>query len=169
MAEIDDTIITAPKAPEPCRVLLVDDDELLRTRLAILLEHAGYLVSVAGSGEEALRRLESDPCSIVISDWEMPEMDGIALTRHLRSQRLDSYIYVFLLTARRGKRDTVAGLQAGADDYISKDAPPEEILARLETARRIITLEQALRAANRENRRLATTDALTGVRNRRYM
>ena len=169
MADVEDTIVMAPEAVEPCKVLLVDDDELMRTQLSILLQHAGYIVSVAGSGEEALRCLDADPCSIVISDWEMPEMDGIALTRHLRSQRLESYIYVFLLTVRRAKRDIVVGLQAGADDYISKDAPPEEILARLETARRIVTLEQALRSANRENRRLAITDALTGVRNRRYM
>jgi diguanylate cyclase (GGDEF)-like protein len=169
MADVEDTIVMAPEAVEPCKVLLVDDDELMRTQLSILLQHAGYIVSVAGSGEEALRCLDADPCSIVISDWEMPEMDGIALTRHLRGQRLESYIYVFLLTVRRAKRDIVVGLQAGADDYISKDAPPEEILARLETARRIVTLEQALRSANRENRRLAITDALTGVRNRRYM
>ena len=169
MADVDETIVMAPESVEPCKVLLVDDDELLRAQLAILLQHAGYIVSVAGSGEEALRCLDADPCSIVISDWEMPEMDGIALTRHLRSQRQESYTYVFLLTARRGKRDIVAGLQAGADDYISKDAPPEEILARLETARRIVTLEQALRSANRENRRLAITDALTGARNRRYL
>ena len=169
MADVEDTIVMAPETVEPCKVLLVDDDELLRAQLAVLLQHAGYIVSVAGSGEEALRCLDADPCSIVISDWEMPEMDGIALTRHLRAQRQESYIYVFLLTARRGKRDIVAGLQAGADDYISKDAPPEEILARLETARRIVTLEQALRSANRESRRLAVTDALTGARNRRYM
>ena len=169
MANVEDTIVMAPEAVEPCRVLLVDDDELLRTQLSVLLQHAGYLVSVAGSGEEALRCLDAAPCSIVISDWEMPEMDGIALTRHLRSQRLESYIYVFLLTVRHSKRDIVVGLQAGADDYISKDAPPEEILARLETARRIVTLEQALRSANRENRRLAITDALTGARNRRYL
>ena len=169
LADVDDTIVMAPETAEPCKVLLVDDDELMRAQLSVLLQHAGYIVSLAGSGEEALRCLDADPCSIVISDWEMPEMDGIALTRHLRSQRQKSYIYVFLLTARRGKRDIVAGLQAGADDYISKDAPPEEILARLETARRIVTLEQALRSANRENRRLAITDALTGTRNRRYM
>jgi two-component system cell cycle response regulator len=169
MTDVEDTIVMAPQIVEPCKVLLVDDDELLRLQLSSLLQHAGYIVSVAASGEEALRRLDTEPCSIVISDWDMPEMDGIALTRHLRNQRLDSYIYVFLLTARRGKRDIVVGLQAGADDYISKDASPEEILARLETARRIVTLEQALRSANRENRRLAVTDALTGARNRRYL
>ena len=169
MADVEDTIVMAPEAAEPCKVLVVDDDELMRTQLSILLQHAGYIVTVAASGEEALRCLDADPCSIVISDWEMPDMDGIALTRHLRGQRLESYIYVFLLTVRRAKRDIVVGLQAGADDYISKDAPPEEILARLETARRIVTLEQALRSANRENRRLAITDALTGTRNRRYM
>ena len=160
------TQITLESSPA---ILLAEDDPVTRMLMTRFLKNAGYQVDAVANGSEALDRMARRYYPILVTDWEMPEMDGIALTRHLRSQRQESYIYVFLLTARRGKRDIVAGLQAGADDYISKDAPPEEILARLETARRIVTLEQALRSANRENRRLAITDALTGTRNRRYM
>ena len=165
----DTTVILAPQSQQPCEVLIVDDDELVRAQLAAMLQLAGYKVSLAHSGEEALRHVESHPCSIMISDWEMPDMDGVTLTRHVRRLRREGYIYILLLTVRGAKRDVVTGLRAGADDYIPKGASTEELLARLETARRITVLEQSLRKANRENRRLATTDALTGVRNRRYL
>lgn len=170
MSEFDDTtVIMTPGLQQPCEVLLVDDDELVRERLALLLTKAGYLVTLVQSGDEALRMLDSQPYSILITDWEMPNMDGIALTRNVRQRRGEGYIYILLLTVRDGKRDVVAGLQAGADDYILKGAPAEELLARLETARRITILERSLRTAYQENRRLATVDALTGVRNRRYL
>lgn len=170
MADFDDTtIIMTPQAQQPCEVLLVDDDELVRERLALLLTKAGYLVTLVQSGDEALQMLASQPYSILVTDWEMPNMDGIALTRNVRQRRGEGYIYILLLTVRDGKHDVIAGLRAGADDYILKGAPPEELLARLETARRITILERSLRTAYQENRRLATVDALTGVRNRRYL
>jgi diguanylate cyclase (GGDEF)-like protein len=170
MSDFDDTTIIAPPKPaEACEVLIVDDDELVRQQLALLVKGAGYNVTEASSGEDALRCLDSRPYSIIISDWQMPDMDGVALTRNVRQRRGEGYVYILLLTARKGQRDVVTGLQAGADDYILKGASPEELLARLETARRITFLEQSLRNANRENRRLAVTDALTGVRNRRYL
>jgi diguanylate cyclase (GGDEF)-like protein len=96
-------------------------------------------------------------------------MDGLALCRSLRSQGNNAYVYVLLLTVRKTKPDVLAGLAAGADDYIVKGAPPEEILARLEVGRRITRLEHSLRVSNRENRRLSVTDPLTGLRNRRYL
>lgn len=163
------TIIQSPTARNSCEVMIVDDDELLCEHMTVLLELAGYDVRQCRSGQEAIKSLAERPCSIVISDWEMPDMDGIALTRHLREQSKDSYIYILLLTIREGKRNIVAGLQAGADDYIAKGASPEEIVARVETGRRISNLEQSLRKANRENRRQATTDALTGVHNRAFL
>jgi two-component system cell cycle response regulator len=171
MSEIDDTtvILTTPESQQPCEVLLVDDDELVRERMALLLQKAGYRVTLAQSGDEALQMLDIQRYSVLITDWEMPNMDGLALIRNVRQRRGEGYIYILLLTVRDGKRDVVTGLQAGADDYILKGAPPEELLARLETARRITILERSLRTAYQENRRLATVDALTGVRNRRYL
>jgi two-component system, cell cycle response regulator len=166
----DDTILTlTPDPPRECRVLVVDDDELIRFRLSALLRAAGCEVYTAASGEEALRVLESHFCQIVLTDWHMPDMDGLALCRHLRAMVGQGYIYVMMLTVRDGRSDVVSGLSAGADDYVVKGASSEEILARLEVAKRITHLEHSLRASNRENRRMSVTDALTGALNRRYL
>src|SRR5690349_8553055 len=119
MTQLDDTTaITQIDQPPPCRILVVDDDEMIRRKLSALLRRAGYEVITAANGEEALRTLDAEFCPIVIADWEMPDMDGIALCRALRSRQSEGYIYVLLLTVRKGKRDVVAGLTAGADDYI---------------------------------------------------
>jgi diguanylate cyclase (GGDEF)-like protein len=153
----------------PCTVLVVDDDELVREELVALISEAGYDVRVAKSGAEALAVFDKEPCRIVLSDWEMPDMDGVALCRNIRTRRLSSYTYVLMLTVRRTKRDVVAGLTAGADDYVVKGAPPEELLARLAVGRRITGLEHSLRATSLENRRLAFTDSLTNAYNRRFL
>ncbi len=79
------------------------------------------------------------------------------------------YIYTILLTARDAIEHVVTGLQAGADDYLTKPVIEPELMARLNTGRRIVTLERSLRAANEENRRLSITDPLTGAHNRRYL
>ncbi|HTU66120.1 MAG TPA: diguanylate cyclase [Steroidobacteraceae bacterium] len=152
-----------------CTVLVVDDDEIVREQLAALLGEAGFDVRVAKTGAEALAIFDQEPCRIVLSDWEMPDMDGVALCRNIRGRRLQSYTYVLMHTVRRTKRDVVAGLTAGADDYVVKGAPPEELLARLAVGRRITGLEHTLRATNLENRRLAFTDSLTGAYNRRFL
>src|SRR5881392_495848 len=127
----------------PCTVLVVDDDELAREQLVALISEAGFDVRVAATGSEALALFEHEPCRIVLSDWEMPDMDGVALCRNIRS--LPGYTYVLMHTVRRTKRDVVAGLTAGADDYVVKGAPPEELLARLAVGRRITGLEHSLR------------------------
>jgi len=152
-----------------CRVLIVDDDDLVRARLAALLRMSNFDVALAGSGEEALRILSTTPCQLVLTDWQMPDMDGLALCRYLRTACYDSYIYVIMLTVRDEQQDVLAGLAAGADDYVLKDTPIEEILARVEIGRRITHVEHSLRTSNRENRRLAITDPLTGAHNLRYL
>jgi two-component system chemotaxis response regulator CheY len=126
-------------------------------------------VETAASGEEALRIMNSVPCQILLTDWQMPEMDGLALCRNIRTGRRENYVYVVMLTVRDSKEDLLTGLAAGADDYVAKGAPIEEILARMEVARRITHVETSLRASNRENRRLAVTDPLTGCYNLRYL
>ena len=150
------------------RVLVVDDDPLMRDRLEALVLAAGFYPSCAASGREALHALRRDYCPIVISDWAMPDMDGIALCRAIRGESFPGYVYFLLLTARDGQQDVVSGLDAGADDYLSKRVTEAELIARLRTARRIVALEQSLRDMIDEKRRLATTDALTGANNRHY-
>jgi two-component system cell cycle response regulator len=93
----------------------------------------------------------------------------VALCRAVRSAKLDGYVYTILVTSRDAIEHLVAGLQAGADDYLTKPVLEPELLARLNTGKRIVELERNLRAANEENRRLSVTDALTGAFNRRYL
>jgi len=152
-----------------CRLLIVDEDELMRGQLAVLLGHAGYDVLTAGSGEDALRDLKKKFCPIVVTDGEMPDKSGMALCRRLRANESEGYIYVLVLTAHDGKGDAVSGLAAGADDYIARGCPTEEFLARIEVGRRIVGRDQSQRSEIKSDRRLAVTDSLTGARNRRYL
>jgi diguanylate cyclase (GGDEF)-like protein len=159
-----------PEAPALWRVLLVDDEPTQRLITARLLKRAGYQVDTAQNGREALEKLKaSDQFQLLVTDWEMPEMDGVALCRAVRAEQTSGYVYTILLTSRDAIEHLVAGLQAGADDYLTKPVLEPELLARLNTGRRIVTLERSLRAANEENRRLSVTDALTGAFNRRYL
>ncbi len=159
----------APQRNASCEVLVVDDDDDVRQHLVDLLKRAGYIAHAAASGDEALRHLDRGSCTIVLSDWEMPSMDGPTLCRLIRQREHLHYIYVVLLTVRDTNADLVAGLGAGADDYIIKGTAPEEIVARLSSGRRIANLEASLRAAIRESHRLAHTDSLTGAFNRRHL
>jgi two-component system cell cycle response regulator len=159
-----------PEAPSVWRVLLVDDEPTQRLITARLLKRAGYQVDTAQNGKEALDKLKaSGQFQLLVTDWEMPEMDGVALCRAVRAEQTSGYVYTILLTSRDAIEHLVAGLQAGADDYLTKPVLEPELLARLNTGRRIVTLERSLRAANEENRRLSVTDALTGAFNRRYL
>ncbi len=106
---------------------------------------------------------------MLVTDWEMPEMDGVALCKAVRNMQLDGYVYALLLTARDSKEHIIAGLEAGADDYLIKPVHEPELIARLNAGRRILNLEHSLRVANQRNRVLSITDALTGAYNRRYL
>ena len=163
----DSCIIKVLPPRSDCHVLVVEDDGVTQQYLSVILQKAGYEVHTAGSGDEAMRVLETTRCQIVISDWQMPDMDGMALCRNLRLRTSDGYIYILMLSVRDASGDMVAGLSAGADDYVIKGATAEEILARVEVGRRITHLDRSLRTSNRENRRLSMTDPLTAVRNRR--
>jgi two-component system cell cycle response regulator len=167
---LHDTTIVQQLAPQwQCRVLVVDDDDIVRAQLSALLRRAHYDVQVAASGEEAIRMLDTVNCQIVLTDWQMPGMDGLELCRRVRLEHVQGYVYVMMLTVRESKQDMLQSLAAGADDYIVKGSSAEEILARMEVARRITHLECSLRLSNRENRRLSVTDPLTAANNRRYL
>jgi diguanylate cyclase (GGDEF)-like protein len=155
--------------PSSWRILLVDDEPTQRLIMARLLKRAGYEVETAGNGREALAKINAGDFQLMITDWEMPEMDGIALCGAMRSTPGKAYIYTILLTARDAIEHVVTGLQAGADDYLTKPVIEPELIARLNTGKRIVTLERSLRAANEDNRRLSITDPLTGAYNRRHL
>jgi two-component system cell cycle response regulator len=165
----DTTLMQRLHSAEACRLLVVDDDDLVRARLASLLRTAQFEVEVAASGEEALHIMNLRPCQILLTDWQMPDMDGLALCRIVRSDQHESYVYVLMLTVRDSKEDLLTGLAAGADDYVVKGGSIDEMLARLEVARRITHIEHSLRASNRENWRLSVTDHLTGANNLRFL
>jgi two-component system cell cycle response regulator len=139
---------------------------MLMTRF---LKKAGYEVDAVADGSAALDRMTRRYYPILITDWEMPEMDGVALCKAVRGLQLDGYVYALLLTARDSKEHIIAGLEAGADDYLIKPVHEPELIARLIAGRRILALEHSLRAANERNRILSITDALTGAFNRRYL
>jgi len=150
-------------------ILLAEDDPVTRMLMTRFLKKAGYEVDAVADGTEALERMSRRYYPILVTDWEMPEMDGVELCKAMRSLQLDGYVYALLLTARNAKEHIIAGLEAGADDYLIKPVHEPELIARLNTGRRILALEHSLRAANERNRILSITDSLTGAFNRRYL
>jgi two-component system, cell cycle response regulator len=154
-----------PVAPT---VLIVDDDELVLARLQELVVAAGYSVRTAASGTEALAALKQSAASIVVTDLTMPGMDGLDLCRTIRARAGSGYVYIVLLTARDREKDILAGLDAGADDYLSKRTSAAQFTARLRIAKRVLALEYSLKEALDKKHQLAMTDELTGAYNRRY-
>ena len=150
-------------------ILVVDDDPVSRTLLERILIRAGYKVTAVENGREALRTLNENFFSIVISDWMMPEMDGIELCKAIRNTDFPGYIFFILITSRDAKDDLVLGLKAGADDCLTKPFNHAELKARLNTAERILKLEKSLKEANEAIRLLSITDPLTNCYNRGYL
>ncbi|RJQ78759.1 MAG: diguanylate cyclase [Desulfobacteraceae bacterium] len=150
-------------------ILVVDDDLVSRAVIQKYLHKAGFDVISAGNGKEALSLFDQRFCPIVLTDWMMPEINGPQLCRMIREKKTDGYVFIILITARDSKNDIVSGLQAGADDYLTKPIHPAELIARINTGIRILRLEQSLKNANEEIRLLSITDPLTGCFNRTYL
>ncbi len=150
-------------------VLIVEDDPVSRMLLEMTLMKAGYEVVSAKDGREALACFNRQFFPIVFTDWMMPEMDGLQLCRSIRESVSTGYVFIFLLTARDSMDDMIAGLEAGADDYLTKPFDRAELFARLKTAIRILNLEKSLKEANEAIRVLSITDTMTGCYNRTYM
>jgi two-component system cell cycle response regulator len=150
------------------KVLVVEDDPVHKLMLEKLLSRWGYQVQAVTNGAEAIRLLVGDDSiQLVIADWMMPEMDGLDLCREIRNRGSQPYIYFILLTAKDQHDDVVAGLDAGADDYVIKPVHHSELNARIRAAKRIIDLQNQLLEAQERLRIQATHDALTGIWNRR--
>jgi diguanylate cyclase (GGDEF)-like protein len=150
-------------------ILLVDDDRFMRTVLCQTLQDAGYCVRQAANGKEALELCSTSYFPIILTDWVMPEMDGIEFCRAFREKPADNYTYLILLTSQEGKEKLIAGLEAGADEYLTKPVQDAELMVRLKTARRILDLETSLQKSLEEIKQLSIHDALTGTFNRGYL
>lgn len=168
----------------PFPIILAEDDDSSRKLLEKQLTDAGYTVHCCANGREALALLGKVTHGIVIADWNMPEMDGLELCRSVRElidMKALGLVYFVLLTAHSDRDQLVAGLEAGADEYLIKPCLRQELLARLRTGERLLTLHEELTRGqlevhkansqmavlNRKLEKLANTDALTGLPNRR--
>jgi phosphoserine phosphatase RsbU/P len=127
------------------RILIAEDDTTSRRLLESSLVRSGYDVVCASDGDEAWRILRgADAPRLAILDWMMPGRDGIDVCRQLRGEDQPHYVYVLLVTTRTRTEDIVAGLEAGADDYLTKPYDPNELRCRVKTGERLLRLEAAL-------------------------
>jgi two-component system cell cycle response regulator len=149
------------------KVLIADDSAVSRKLVEQTLDAKPYSLFFARSGEEAIDIYSRHNPDLVIADWMMPDITGIELCQHIRSAAQESYTYVILLTGKTEKENTVAGLSAGADDYLTKPFHPDELLARTAVGGRIIGLQRQIEAKNLLLQELALTDSLTSMPNRR--
>jgi sigma-B regulation protein RsbU (phosphoserine phosphatase) len=138
-------------------VLVVEDNAAERIRLQAMVQKLGYGVVSAADGLEALQHIAGDEVDIIISDWKMPAMDGLTLCRTIRSDKGPKYPYFIMLTGCDSKADLIAGMDAGADDFVTKPFNNEELRVRLKAGSRIQQLKQQiglnnarLEKANRE-------------------
>ena len=123
------------------RILVVDDDEIALAVAKKVLMSDGHVVVLASNGEMALDILNKENLQIVISDWNMPTLDGLELCRRIRVNSPLGYTYIIIVTSRSSKDDLLTGLSAGADDYIAKPFEPAELLLRVRNAERILSYE----------------------------
>jgi len=149
------------------RILIAEDDALSRTMLERALQRGGYDVIAVEDGELALEHLAGgDPPRLALLDWVMPHKTGIEVCVQVRRKKDRAYTYLILLSSKESKQDIVQGLEAGADDYLTKPFDVEELKARLRAGERILELEDRLVEARESMRFQATHDLLTSLWNR---
>ena len=155
--------------PHSFPILIADDDRLQRSVLEANLKVAGYQVVSAENGRQALEIFRKGYYPIVMTDWVMPEMSGLELCRAIRSDDSGRYTYIIILTSLDSKNDIIAGLEAGADEYLVKPPHQAELTSRLKTARRILDLELSQQRYIEKIKNLSLVDPVSGVFCRHYM
>jgi two-component system, cell cycle response regulator len=152
------------------KVLVAEDNLTMRIMVAGIIKRWGHQPVQAADGEESWQILvQPDAPRLALLDWEMPKMDGIEVCCHLRERekRGAAYTYVIMLTSHDEKQEIIAGIEAGADDYVIKPFDQHELRARMRAGSRIIDLQIELLQRKEEYRQLSRTDPLTGCLNRR--
>jgi len=148
-------------------VLVVDDSPVYRKLVEQVLSSEPFTLFFANNGEEALKIYQEHSPSIVITDWMMPDFSGLELCQRIRADQTRPYTYLILMTSNTEKGNVVKGLEAGADDYVTKPFDRGEMLARIGVGQRIIDLNRELAAKSEKLEQAARTDSLTGLPNRR--
>ncbi|HUG91723.1 MAG TPA: response regulator, partial [Planctomycetaceae bacterium] len=123
------------------QVLVAEDERVTAEFLRASLRDFGYEATLARNGCEALRLVRTGRFRLVVSDWSMPEMTGVELCRRIRARPASSYVYIILLTSRSGTENIVEGMNAGADDFVTKPFEPQELALRLHAGERLLGLE----------------------------
>ena len=155
------------EADSPMKVLAAEDNPVFQSMLSNMLAKWGYEPVIARDGNEAWAALQQpDGPQLAILDWMMPGLNGVDICRAVRSAAREPYVYILLLTARADSQDLIEGMDAGADDYLTKPFQAHELRVRLRAGRRILDLQQQLLAAREALREQATHDGLTGLLNR---
>lgn len=131
-------------------ILVVDDSCTYRTLISSILKKSGYSILEADSGQSAITLLTQHHIQIVISDWDMPNIDGAELCSYIRQHEFNRYIYFILLTVRKSTDDLIIGMESGADEFLSKPIDAKELHARLRSALRVLHLESSLAERNRQ-------------------
>ena len=134
------------------RILIAEDERITRATLVRHLEGWGHSVTASEDGEKAWEQFQAGGFDIVVTDWEMPHLSGLELVKRIRASAAATYVYVIMLTSRSDKSDIVSGIEAGADDFVSKPFDREELRVRLLAGERIVRLERALNEQNAELR-----------------
>jgi phosphoserine phosphatase RsbU/P len=127
------------------KILFADDDSVSRVILTARLKKMGHDVIVAEDGGEAWDAFHTGKPQVVITDWMMPNLDGLELCRRIRSRMEEKYVYIIMLTSREGKKAYMEGIEAGADDFLHKPVDMDELAARLLVAERILSLHTEVR------------------------
>jgi len=131
-------------------IIVVDDQAVTRQFFEKILKDWGHTVYLAKNGSEAWITLLSATVDMVVTDWMMPEMNGLELCRKIRNASFNKYIYLILISARNTQQDIIQGLEVGVDDYITKPVNIEEFRSRIEIGGRLISLEKKLRDKHAE-------------------
>ena len=154
-------------AQRPMRVLAAEDNPVFQSMFKTMLTRWGYQPVMARDGNEAWSILErADAPRLAVLDWMMPGVDGVEICRRVRSANREPYVYILLLTARTESQDLIEGMDAGADDYLTKPFNAHELRVRIRAGRRILELQEELLRAREALREQATHDGLTGLLNR---
>jgi two-component system, cell cycle response regulator len=153
----------------PATILIAEDSLVIRAVLRRHLETEGYVVVEAVDGQSAIEQCHQAPPDVILLDIEMPGLNGHQVLTYLKSDDSLNDIPVVFLTGRTGTEDIVAGLRAGAHDYLKKPFEPAELTARVGAAARTKALQDKLRTQSAEFDKMSRTDALTGLYNRRHL